>query len=84
MWAFLVASWPGVLKVQGIDGRVEARGLGELVGGGEVTQEKDITRRGCPYMKYQYTTHDSHCELFDNSVANSAWMHFSLLPGQCL
>jgi len=39
-----VASWLGVLKVQGIDGRVEARGFGELVGGGEVTQEKDITR----------------------------------------
>jgi hypothetical protein len=36
MWAFLVALWPGVLKVQGIDGRVEARGLGELVGAGEL------------------------------------------------
>jgi hypothetical protein len=36
MWAFLVASWPGVLKVQGIDGRVEGPGLGELVSAGEL------------------------------------------------
>ena len=35
MWAFLVASWPGVLKVQGIDGRVEAPASAELVDAGE-------------------------------------------------
>ena len=28
MWAFLVASWPGVPEVQGLDGRVEASDLG--------------------------------------------------------
>jgi hypothetical protein len=32
MWAFLVASWPGVLEVQGLDGRVGASDLGHATG----------------------------------------------------
>jgi hypothetical protein len=40
MWVFLVASWPGVLEVQGLDGRVEAPDLGELVGAGESAVER--------------------------------------------
>jgi hypothetical protein len=40
MWVFLVASWPGVLEVQGLNGRVEAPDVGELVGAGESAVER--------------------------------------------
>jgi NADPH:quinone reductase-like Zn-dependent oxidoreductase len=52
MWAFLVASWPGVLEVQGFDGRGEAPGLGELVGAGESAAER-LGPRLVPHRRLQ-------------------------------
>jgi hypothetical protein len=52
MWAFLVALWPGVLKVQSIDGRIEAPGLGELVSAGESAGTAN-GHRGCRRISRQ-------------------------------